>query len=107
MEEKEKQEKAESRELTDRDILNHIYSVCESSKLSLEAKVAYSQFIGLIAGSEVPLCFAMPNATTRDGLIELARHGLVRLDIDGGEYRLSNVSPRHCQLLCFCGFSNK
>ena len=67
------------------DTLTRIWQVCRSPYLSKDAKLAYV----MLAAPEVNAntCYCDPPESVKDGLFELARVGLIRLEIDGYEYR--------------------
>ena len=69
---------------TEMDTLTQIWQVCRSHALSKDAKLA---FVMLVAPSptitNVINSYADPPEDVKDGLCELARKGLIRLEIDG------------------------
>jgi len=74
--------------------LLRIHSVCRSTFLSKDAKLAYVMLAAPNA-LDVKHCYCDPPADTINGLYELAHAGLIALEIDGHEYRsrLKQYSP--------------
>ena len=70
------------------DSLTQIWQVCRSNALSKDAKLA---FVRLVAPSptitDAIQCYADPPEDVKDGLCELARKGLIRLEIDGHVFK--------------------
>jgi len=74
--------------------LLRIQTVCRSTFLSKDAKLAYVRLAALNA-LDVKHCYCDPPEDVVNGLYELARAGLIALEIDGNEYcsRLKQYSP--------------
>ena len=72
-------------------VLSRIWQVCRSPMLSKDAKLAYV----MLAAPEMDganTCYCDPPEDVKNGLHELARVGLIRLEIDGYEFR-SRIIP--------------
>ena len=66
--------------------LSRIWQVCRSPMLSKDAKLAYVMLaVPQMDGANT--CYCDPPEDAKDGLHELARAGLIRLEIDGFEFR--------------------
>ena len=69
------------------DSLMQIWQICQSPVLSKDAKLA---FVMLVAPSktitDVIHCYCDPPEETMNGLYELARKGLIRLEVNGNTF---------------------
>ena len=74
--------------------LERIHTVCRSTFLSKEAKLAFVM-LAVPDALDVKHCYVDPPTDTINGLYELAHAGLIALEIDGHEYRsrLKQYSP--------------
>ena len=81
------EQNTEATGLSSLEMLTRIFTICKSRELSKDAKLAYVMLAAPNPTGDVNICYCDPPDDVKDGLYELARKGLIRLEIDGYEFR--------------------